>query len=256
MGGVQDRGGAVLSSKPRPKAPKGDSLVVRTAKALTEWSLSVADGAYLGAENELLERLGISRPTLRQAAKIVESDRLITVKRGLKGGFFATRPDARDAIRAPALFLRMNGATIKDVHAVTRLISEEAAAEAARCASPAKRAELAQFRALLEADDPETQTPGAVIQRESEMARLIGQMSGNPAILLFVEIVYAFGLLTRDLKLYHRIEDRRLNLIRQKSLCEAILAQDPEVARLMMRRRSDLMSQWIAELSPAAPAGA
>lgn len=238
-----------MNGKPRSPRGRSDSLVVRTARALADLSLAATDGAYLGAENDLLEKLGISRPTLRQAAKIVESDRLIVVKRGLKGGFFATRPDARDAIRAPALYLRMNGAQIGHVHAVTRLISEEAAAEAARCNDPALRAQLAALRASIESDAVADETPAEVIQRETELARLLGEMSGNPAILLFMEIVYAFGFLSKNLKFYHRAEDRLANRIRQRGLCDAVLSQDVDVARLMMRRRSDLVSGWIAEFN-------
>ncbi len=238
----------------RSAQKKADSLVVRTARALADLSLAASDGVYLGAENDLLERLGISRPTLRQAAKIVESDRLIVVKRGLKGGFFAARPHARDAIRAPALYLRMNGASISHVHAVTRLISEEAAAEASRCEDIALRAQLAQLRADIEADPQEDETPAQVIHRESELAHLLGLMSGNPAILLFMEIVYAFGFLSKNLKFYHRADDRLANRVRQRGLCDAVLARDPEVARLMMRRRSDLVSGWIAEFGADASA--
>jgi len=245
-----------VSGLAQRRSVRGDSLVVRTARALSELSLSVADGDYLGAENDLLERLGISRPTLRQAAKIVESDRLITVRRGLKGGFFATRPDARDAIRAPALYLRMKGANIGQVHAVTRLISEEAAAEAARSDDPALRARLSALRAGIEGDDVADEAPGDVIQRESELAHILGEMSGNPAILLFMEIVYAFGLLSRNLKFYHREADRLANRIRQRGLCDAVLAQDPDVARLMMQRRSELIAGWIAEFNADATSAA
>ena len=236
-----------MTAKPKIMRVKSDSLVVRTARALADLSMAASDGAYLGAENDLLDQLAVSRPTLRQAAKIVESDRLIVVRRGLRGGFFATRPDARDAIRAPALYLRLNGANIAQVHAVTRLISEEAAAEASRCTDPQLRARLGALRASIESDDIADETSGEVIQRENELANLLGQMSGNPAILLFMEIVYAFGSLSRNLKFYHRAEDRLANRTRQRGLCDAVLARDSEEARLMMRRRSDLVSEWIAE---------
>ena len=86
------------------------TLVAKTARRLAELSLASDAGAYLGAEADLLQQLEISRPTLRQAAKIVESDRLISVRRGVKGGFYAERPNAQDAIKALARYLRMNGA--------------------------------------------------------------------------------------------------------------------------------------------------
>lgn len=48
-----------------------------------------ADGAAPRSEDELLERYGVSRPTLRQAARILEHEQLIDVRRGVNGGFLA-----------------------------------------------------------------------------------------------------------------------------------------------------------------------
>ena len=60
--------------------------VDRTASALADLSLAGESGRFLGSEDELLLRFGVSRPTLRQAAKMVANDRLITVRRGTGGG--------------------------------------------------------------------------------------------------------------------------------------------------------------------------
>lgn len=244
-----------MAGQGRSGRRKVDSLVVRTARVLAGLSMGAADGDHLGSENELLEQLGISRPTLRQAAKIVENDRLIAVRRGIKGGFYATRPDARDVIRAPALYLRMNGATIVHVHAVARLISEEAAAEAARCADKGLREEMRVLRGRIDADEASNQMPAQVIQRESELAQLLGRMSGNPAIALFMEISYMFGLLSPDLQLYDSPDDRSANRARQRNLCDAILTRDPDVARLMMKRRSEMITGWLAQAVGKAGAG-
>lgn len=232
---------------------KEDSLVVRTARALSGLSVAASDGAFLGSETDLLARLGISRPTLRQAAKIVESDKLITVRRGIGGGFFASRPAARDAIQSPALYLRMNGATIGHVHAVTRLIAEEAAAAAAACKDERLRADMRQLRSRIESDDVTTETSVQVIQRETEFARLLGMMSGNPVIALFMEIGYTFGFLSSELRFYQTPEDRRIVRVHQRELCDAILKGDADIARVMMRRRSDQWTRWIAEAGVPEP---
>ena len=113
-----------------------ETLASRTARELANLSLAADPGAYLGAEDDLLGRFGISRPTLRQAAKIVERDRLISVRRGTKGGYFAERPDARDAIQSLARFLRIKGATLADVIHVVRPVSEEAVVAAAASSGP------------------------------------------------------------------------------------------------------------------------
>lgn len=219
----------------------GETLVVRTARALADLSLAGVEGAFLGAEDDLVARLGVSRPTLRQAAKIAENDRLIAVKRGVRGGFYAARPDAADAIRTLTRFLRLKGATLSDIGAVSRLVWEEAAELAAGCRDEALRARLAAFTHRIEDHD----TPGALVRADTQLAALVGEMSGNPGIELVMAIGYAFGLEEEGISLFddpvRRASARRL----QRDVCEAILNRDGDVARVMARRRSKSIAAWL-----------
>jgi GntR family transcriptional regulator, transcriptional repressor for pyruvate dehydrogenase complex len=217
------------------------TLVAKTARTLAELSLASDAGAYLGAEDELLRRFGVSRPTLRQAAKIVESDRLISVRRGVKGGFYAERPVAEDAIKALARFLRINGATIAHVHAATRLIAEEMGVAAAGCADQELRTRVYAFRERIEAND----NVADIVRAETELARLLAEMSGNPASQLFIEIGYTFGREDHQVVFYQTTADRERARALQRGLCDAVLAGDGEIARLMMQRRSATVTEWL-----------
>jgi GntR family transcriptional repressor for pyruvate dehydrogenase complex len=218
----------------------GETRVSKTARALTELSLAAGKGAHLGAEDELLLRLGVSRPTLRQAAKIAESERMITVRRGIKGGFYAERPDAADSIKALARYLRLNGATLSDVFVITGPVAEEAGALAAACADPALRALLEVFVGQIDAND----TAESIIRAEGDLARLLARMSGNPAVQLVMEIGYTFGMEERSGRFFGSPEERHAARNLQHSLCQAVLSGDGDVARLMMRRRSTMIAQW------------
>ena len=218
-----------------------ETLASRTARALVSLSLAADPGDFLGAEDELLGRFGVSRPTLRQAAKMVERERLISVRRGTKGGFFAERPDARDAIQSLARFLRIRGASLGDVIQVTRPVSEEAAVAAARQRTEEDVARLRQFVATIDARD----TPRDLIAAEVEMARLVAQMSGNPVVELVMEIGYSFGLDERGSDLYADADRRERTRAMQRSLCNAIIDGDADIARLMMRRRSEQFDAWL-----------
>lgn len=224
-----------------------ETLATRTARDLANLSLAADPGTHLGAEDDLLARFGISRPTLRQAAKLVERDRLISIRRGAQGGYYAERPDARDAIQSLARFLRMKGAHLGHVIQVTRPVSEEAAVAAARYRSAADVEALQAFAATIDARD----TPRDLIAAEVEMARLISQMSGNPVVELILEIGYSFGLDEKGGDLYADPDRRRRTRDMQRSLCNAIIDGDPDIARLMMRRRSDQFDAWL-HLSDAA----
>ncbi len=217
------------------------SRVQKTADALAALSLEASPGNHLGGEEELLDRLQVSRPTLRQAAKLVESDRLLEIRRGVRGGFYASRPDAADAIRAPARYLRLNGATIVDLHVATVPVAVEVASLAAECTDPEPREELLSLRDRVETAD------GALpmIRCEIDLMRLLARMSGNPAARLFIEIGYTFGQEERNLRLYRTVEDRRCARTVQLRLIDAVLDGDGEMASLMVRRKAALLSSWM-----------
>lgn len=222
-----------------------ETLASRTARALANLSLAADPGAYLGAEDDLLGRFGISRPTLRQAAKMVERDRLISIRRGIKGGYFAERPDARDAIQSLARFLRIKGATLADVIHVVRPVSEEAVAAAARRRTDTDVARIRDFLAALDERD----SPRDMIAAELEMSRLIADMSGNPVVELVMEIGYSFGR-EENGDLYADPGRRAYTRDMQRKICLAIIDGDADIARLMMRRRSEQFDAWLS--SPVA----
>ena len=220
---------------------QSETLAARTARDLANLSLAAEPGTQLGAEDDLLQRFGVSRPTLRQAAKLVERDRLVSIRRGTKGGYYAARPDARDAIHSLARFLRLRGANLLDVIQVTRPVSEEAAVAAASNRDDADVARLRAFAATIDAND----TPRDLIAAEVEMARLISAMSGNPVVELVMEIGYSFGLDERGSDLYADAGRRERTRAMQRSLLGAIIDGDADIARLMMRRRSEQFDAWL-----------
>jgi len=69
-------------------------------------------GDPLPNETELMELYDVSRPVVREALRIIESESLISVKRGAKGGARVQRPDIVVAARHTALLLQIDGATV------------------------------------------------------------------------------------------------------------------------------------------------
>jgi DNA-binding transcriptional MocR family regulator len=89
--GRKDR--ARLREKPQQIADELRRLIV---------SGQLSEGDSLGREPELVERFGVSRPSLREALRILEAEGLISVVRGMLGGVVVHAPDTYDgAHRGP-----------------------------------------------------------------------------------------------------------------------------------------------------------
>lgn len=80
-------------------------------------------GETLPPEVQLMQQYGVSRPTLREAFRILEAETLISVRRGSRGGAQVMAPDVSVAGRYVGLLLQIQGTTIDDVYQA-RMISE------------------------------------------------------------------------------------------------------------------------------------
>jgi GntR family transcriptional regulator, transcriptional repressor for pyruvate dehydrogenase complex len=76
----------------------------------------LAAGDTLPPETDLMRQFGVSRPTLREAFRILETESLIQVRRGSRGGAQVTAPEPSVAARYVGLLLQMEGATVSDVY--------------------------------------------------------------------------------------------------------------------------------------------
>lgn len=116
------------------------------------------EGDSLGNETDLIGRFGVSRPSLREALRILETEGLISVIRGVRGGVVVHRPDQRQTARTAALVLQARNVPLADVFKARAVIEPAAAALVA--ASRGRKGAGKRLRELIEAeagaiDDPE-----------------------------------------------------------------------------------------------------
>src|SRR3979409_278065 len=74
------------------------------------------EGDALPPESALMEHFGVSRPTLREAFRVLESEALISVRRGAHGGARVHVPNGDVAARYAALVLEYRGTDLADIH--------------------------------------------------------------------------------------------------------------------------------------------
>ena len=92
---------------------------------------ALVDGDTLPREAEMMEQYGVSRPTLREAIRILQSQSLITVRQGSRSGPLVHTPDIKVAALHAAIRLQVEGAPLSDVFAA-RIALGVAAASAPR----------------------------------------------------------------------------------------------------------------------------
>jgi DNA-binding FadR family transcriptional regulator len=92
----------------------------------------LSDGDRLPSVEVLMRDFGVSGPSVREALRILESEGLITVRRGSAGGCIVRRPDPRAAAYLVALVLSSLGTTMDDVLAATAMLEPACAMLCAR----------------------------------------------------------------------------------------------------------------------------
>lgn len=105
-----------ISPATQLKQPRLAELV---AAALRQRIVSgqLADGDMLPKQEELLAEFRVSKPSIREALRILETEGLITVRRGNVGGATVHRPKAANNAHMLALVLEMHNVTLGDVAA-------------------------------------------------------------------------------------------------------------------------------------------
>lgn len=86
----------------------------------------LVEGDWLPTEPELMERFGVSRPTLREAFRLLEGDSLVRVRRGPPGGARVHIPGPEAAAPIFGLLLTLNSTTVYDVYEAQAVIEPPA----------------------------------------------------------------------------------------------------------------------------------
>jgi len=148
----------------------------------------IAEGEALPSEAALMEHFAISRPSLREAFRILESERLIEVRRGSRGGARAVKPDIAVAARYLGVIMQFDCVPLKDVFIARayfeplgfRLLAESADREAS----------TKELRELL---DGLIETPSIPAAYVEFFLRMFGLAGNRPMELLYGALTEVVG---------------------------------------------------------------
>jgi GntR family transcriptional regulator, transcriptional repressor for pyruvate dehydrogenase complex len=147
----------------------------------------LSEGDSLGHEPDLVERFGVSRPSLREALRILEAEGLITVVRGVLGGVVVHEPDERMTARAAALVLQARNVPLADVFDARSSIEPTAARVVA--ASRSRRSAAAELRKLIDAQERVMTDPEAFGVANARFHERLVALAGNQTLLIVAEML-------------------------------------------------------------------
>jgi DNA-binding FadR family transcriptional regulator len=175
---AERKSGSKTREKPQLIADELRALIV---------SGELAEGEQLGHEPELVERFGVSRPSLREALRILEAEGLITVVRGVRGGVIVHVPDERMTARTAATVLQARNVSLADVFEARALL--EPLAARAIASSRGRRAAVRELRDLITVEEEAIEDPEAFAVANAAFHERLVALGGNQTLSIVAEML-------------------------------------------------------------------
>ena len=215
----------------RPPREKPQQIADELRRLIVAGELS--EGDSLGHEPELVERFGVSRPSLREALRILEAEGLITVVRGVLGGVVVHEPSERMTARTTALVLQARNVSVADAHDARRLLEPMAVRVVA--SSRGHRSAAAELGRLVDAQDEAMEDPEAFTRANAAFHERLVELTGNQTLAIIAETLNE--LVARAVEEVSQAEPgsdsvatRRRGIRSQRRLVELVASGDADAA--------------------------
>lgn len=249
----QDGSHAMNATKNRKHATSAAAVAADTLREIIHVT---PEGGYLGSEEDLLKRLGVSLPTFRQAARILEYEQLMIIRRGMNGGYFARRPDSATVARAAALYLYGSKVGFREILQASFPLLHEAVRLACECEDQTLIARFAEIVDQLRVEGG-TMDMSSRIRWGRTIVTHITVMSRNAPIQLFIETLYGIynNVDARESDRLPKLDPAWITPLRTLNLklAEAVLDRDAELASFLFRRTEKSLLDWIAQATNQPP---
>jgi len=145
------------------------------------------EGDSLGHEPDLIERFGVSRPSLREALRILEAEGLISVVRGVQGGVVVHRPDQRLTARTAAIVLQARNVPLADVFEARTII--EPAAVRLVASARNHRGSARKLAALIDEQEAVIEDPEEFGRANAQFHEELVDLAGNQTLTIVAEML-------------------------------------------------------------------
>jgi GntR family transcriptional repressor for pyruvate dehydrogenase complex len=222
------------------------SAAMEAANVLREEILSdVKDDEWLiGSEDQVMQALEVSRPTLRQALRLLEQEQLVAVRRGVGGGLFAHRPTEEGVTHTASVYLRAAGTSYGDLISTLALISTSCARMAAENPDAEARARLTTYyRDHLGDGDPTTMAGEQFVTIAGRFYVELAELAGSPTLKLFASVLIELARPAAG-RLLYTPERIRETIERHGATAEAIKAGKPDLAAKRIKAHTEEVLGW------------
>ncbi|WP_103333264.1 FadR/GntR family transcriptional regulator [Pseudotabrizicola formosa] len=195
----------------------------------------------LPSEDELAKRFGISRPTVREALKVLAAQSLIRARRGPTGGNFVTRPDpealARSITEASTLLVGVGTFGIDEIVAA-RIETETICCRLA--ATNRTDEDLARLQEEIDLQRDESVSDTDFCASDVRFHRALVTATGNGPLWLMMHAVIESFIPVTNMLIFDE-QERRRTVDGHASVVDAIAARDADRAAQQIRRHLDGM---------------
>lgn len=217
------------------RVPKAAELIADALRQrIAQGDLQAGDA--LPSEADLIVDFNVSRASLREALRILETEGLIEVKRGAQGGARIRLPSEDTAAKSLGLLLQVRGATLKDMFDA-RLILEPPLMN--QLAQNRTDEDLAVIRAHLDRERKIVDNSKQFAPAAAEFHRILVSRAGNVALAIIVGMLDELYL--RHLNQFISSGRRDLPTLNNHSytnhvqLLDALVARDGPGAEVIWR---------------------
>jgi DNA-binding FadR family transcriptional regulator len=227
-------------------ASSAASAVRSVAQKIRDDVLTLKDGQLIGSEDDLVARYGVSRPTLRQATSILVQEQLVSIRRGVGGGYFARVPNTRGVAQSAAVYLLAHGTSMQEIIAAVAPIKAELAVLASQSDDTELHDKLVEFSQTAVLDEEDLYR--SFLRSERSFSRILGALSQNKVLTLFLNILYDFcAQVPADRDVYRNHPERiRAYWTARTGMVRAILARDSQIAAVYANRCAEMVAQWMS----------
>jgi DNA-binding FadR family transcriptional regulator len=199
----------------------------------------LSEGDSLGHESDLVERFGVSRPSLREALRILEAEGLITVVRGVLGGVIVHEPDERMTARTAAVVLQSRNVSLADVYDARSLL--ELTAVRVVASSRARRGSASQLRQSIREQELTIEDPAAFGRTNARFHEHLVALAGNQTLTVMAEmlneiVAKAVTAISQKTPAQDSVRTRRRGIRSQERLVSLIETGDPSGAEQHWRK--------------------